>query len=481
MNIRLQRIKNIFWCVICACFLTSCYATYPQDTVEESIKRICRKDYGITNVEIMIKGKTLGVYLPLQELFSLDYQRFLQGETIENLENMVQFKPDALSKIEDVLFSTSRVILSTDRELDFYLLQASDTAITGLQFSMLGYIDDMKRVRFWDISRSEYRKRLLHDLSVNPTVMWKKNIIKLFFDIPEKSLDAVIEEYAYDKDSFAEMSPFFHEQLAEAGKKRNLNYEILTVRAKALRDEDVLVYAQVRETFETPQEYADYNFLFPNGFIGEYLFVLKKTDSGHKIMQVIPFYVIDANGEVQQIELPNSLKIYQNIDAWPKDFDFEEITLQEFIARQMTSRMQTMAAMDERIRTNFTSQSANGKMVCAFEYTARDVADSTQPSADGYFIFYVAMHLRGKLFISGEALDTNEDVRYLLTNILQEFSRVTEAYEYDEYSHIELQFPLIKDALYFTPKDIKRFMNGSLNISDLLLSKKTKNVVLQAR
>ena len=103
-------------------FLSGCQPSYPKDYVESSIKEICQKDYGITEVEVKIKGKTLGVYLPLKQLFSVDYEKFIGGELEGGLENLIQFHPDALEKVEDVLFSTSRVILSTDREIDFYML-----------------------------------------------------------------------------------------------------------------------------------------------------------------------------------------------------------------------------------------------------------------------------------------------------------------------------------------------------------------------
>jgi hypothetical protein len=134
-------------------------ASYPEARVESSIKEICEQEYKIKNVEVKFAGKTIGVFLPLKKLFATDLKQELLSGNISNLDSLFEPDPEAMDQLENVLFALSRVLLSSDKPIDFYILQATDVESTGLQLVLTGYVADIRRVRLWDISRTEYRKR----------------------------------------------------------------------------------------------------------------------------------------------------------------------------------------------------------------------------------------------------------------------------------------------------------------------------------
>lgn len=453
--------------VACILVLASCSPTYHRDYIEDSIKKICQDEYGITDVVIKLKGNTLGVYLPLDQLFSLDYEKFLRGEAMGDLESLVQFHPDALTKVEDVLFSTSRVILSTDRKIDFYLMNATDTLVTGIQFTIVGNVLDMKRVRFWDIPRSEYRKRLIHDLSINRAVLWKRNVIDLFEGVSQGMVSDVLQECCVSAASITTLSPYFNQQLIESYKKDELTYEIMDIRAKPFREKEVLVYAKVRETYTPKPEFSYEKFHFESGFVGEYLFILTVVGMEYKILQVIPFYIINDDGTVKRIDFPNELKIYKDLEEWPDDFDFDEIFLEEFLAEQITKRLQADIGLDRHINDKFILGKPNEIITCSYENILGDPAIRGK-DAGGYFSFYLAMRLKEKLFITVNDLKQNEDLLYLLEMVAREFAYVMNAYSFKDYTHMELHLPLLNQGLIVTKEDIQKFYKNKASLEELL-------------
>lgn len=124
--------------------------SFPGDTINEAVTEICKKEYGLDAIP-KIYGKTLWLYIPL------DYLVDMTG----------QIDRKTADKIEDAAFSIHRVLLSTDKEIDFYVLVASDIKFIGLDFVIVGYVPDIKRVRLLDISREDYFRRVLNDFEIN--------------------------------------------------------------------------------------------------------------------------------------------------------------------------------------------------------------------------------------------------------------------------------------------------------------------------
>ncbi|MBN1794589.1 MAG: hypothetical protein JW844_06460 [Candidatus Omnitrophica bacterium] len=133
---------------------SGCGVSYPAGTAAQSVSDMCKKEYDIS-VKAKVYGKTLWVYLPLDQLVDANGQIDEKtGDTIENAALCVH-----------------RVLSSTDEDLDFYVLIASDIKTLGAEFTLIGHVYDIMRVRLLDISRGEYQRRMLRDLKINPAAL----------------------------------------------------------------------------------------------------------------------------------------------------------------------------------------------------------------------------------------------------------------------------------------------------------------------
>ncbi|MDD5671788.1 MAG: hypothetical protein PHN49_09125, partial [Candidatus Omnitrophica bacterium] len=273
-------VLGILWATThCACTPRS----YPADQLKEALQKICIDEYGIENVDAKVVDKTIGVYLPLNKLFITDFGDVLKGGKIKNIDSLFEPSPEALDKVEDVLFSLSRVILSTDRSLDFYVLQATDVAKTGLQLTLTGYIDDIKRVRLWDISRNEYRKRVLHELRLNQAVLWHKPVRAFFENLDRMTPEALLEKY-FVRDATVDMVQLFFDRPAPAvspattGRK----WELLDIRSMDLDRQSAAVYVKAKPG-------GSLALAVPPDTTLEYLFLATQDVDQARIMRIIPF------------------------------------------------------------------------------------------------------------------------------------------------------------------------------------------------
>ena len=147
--------KRIFPFLILLMFMSSgCKPTYPKTKVSDSITKLCRDEYH-TQVKVNTVGKTLGVYMPLDNL----------------LDSSLQPSEESFEKLGDVLHVISRVALSTDADLEFITLVASDSKISGFELVLTRYVEDIKRFMVGDISRGEYIKRMLLETRLDPAVL----------------------------------------------------------------------------------------------------------------------------------------------------------------------------------------------------------------------------------------------------------------------------------------------------------------------
>ena len=70
------------------------------------------------------------------------------------------------NKLDGVILSTSRVVLSTDDPPDFYVVVARDKRIPGIELRLTRYVQDIRRLNYGDLSRNEYTKRMLLDFGL---------------------------------------------------------------------------------------------------------------------------------------------------------------------------------------------------------------------------------------------------------------------------------------------------------------------------
>jgi len=461
------RISTFFILATSFFIFSGCDATYKANTLEQSLKEILRKEYDINQVEVKVVGKTLGVYLPLEKLFSANLEAFSKSSPEDGINNLFEFNVEAMEKVEDVLFSTSRIVLSTDQDINFYVLKAVETQSTGIEFVLTGYVMDMKRVRYWDISLSEYRKRLLHDLSVNRTIVWKRTITDLFDSMGKTTTIDLFKTYFAKDVTIKDIAPFFFRQVTEAKYKDNLEYELLDIRTKPINEREVLVYVKQKETFVPKEEYETQNLIFENEMEHEYLFVLQAEKMSYKIRKVFPFYFIEkGTNTLKAIEFPDELKIYDNIGSWVEEFELEEVSMGDFLARQITKRLQTLVAESDILSNSFSVR----KVAC--EYT--DYRSDSEELINEPSFFSVEYDLGAQSYLSislypeKEKNEKDEIMRELIALVLTEFNDVMYGYKFKDYSYLELVNNTSGENLIIPPHELELFKVKKLSIDSLL-------------
>ena len=173
-----RKVKSVklflLFTILISLFLSGCDATYPKQGVKEAIVQICKDEYDI-DVKTEIVGKTIAIYLPLEDLMDFTFS----------------INQPASEKINDVILSVARVCLSTDENFNFYCVIAHDVRIPEIQIIIIKSVEDVKRLLLSDISRGEYSKRILIDLRLNPQSQKERSVKEVF---QKMGLDATAQE-----------------------------------------------------------------------------------------------------------------------------------------------------------------------------------------------------------------------------------------------------------------------------------------------
>lgn len=150
--------RGLIYLLICGflvLYLTACTPTFPQEKVSESIIKICKEDYDL-DVEVKITGETLGVGIVLDNL----------------IEENFYFTKQAKEKMDRIFLTVTRVCLSTDAPLEFFVITCRDI-VSEVDVSFIRYIDDIKKSFFRYISQEDYLNRLV--LEIAPQDFWNKD------------------------------------------------------------------------------------------------------------------------------------------------------------------------------------------------------------------------------------------------------------------------------------------------------------------
>ncbi len=405
-------------------------SSYPFERIKDSLAEICQKEYGIQELEVKIAGTTIGVFLPLKKLFAADFKEAAISGKIRNLETLFEPSPEALEKVEDVLFSISRVLLSTDRPFSFYVLQATDIEKTGLQLILTGFVDDIKRVRVWDISRNEYRKRVIHELKMNRAVKWHQPVRVFFKDLENLTSAEVQKKYFSGSLPEEAVRTLFPKASSQRRESSSVQWEILDVRSTPIQKNEVVAFTKVRPKFK-------------DGSAGEelqFLFMLSIKEEEARLIRIIPFQFRDPSGMLRRVPLPPELQIDQNFDKWEREFPLEEVHLGPFLADQVSRRVQALVTSDERIQNTFR------EVKLSFSYRE----EANQP----HFSMNLEASLKDFNHYSMHSLVYHEDMLYLLDIISREFVTVLRSYQFGDFEYLSLnvahepsEWVLNRDAL----------------------------------
>jgi hypothetical protein len=142
----------VFSLIFCSFLLTGCFPddilpSYKEADIPVTIKKICREEFGISVRPIRV-GNTLWVYAPQSRLLHADF-----GKNPDKI-----FDEALLDKARNILTSISRVLLSSDKAPEFFVLVLSDINI-GLDYSLTANIMDIKKSAAGGIPWNEANKR----------------------------------------------------------------------------------------------------------------------------------------------------------------------------------------------------------------------------------------------------------------------------------------------------------------------------------
>lgn len=444
--------------LLSAFFLSACsQKTYPSYKLKEAIQQICEDEYGIEDVDVKVVGKTLGVYLPVNRLFATDLKEaFLGGNTkIEDVENLFRPSPEALDKIEDVLFAISRVLLSTDMKIDFYSLQATDVEQTGLQLVLNGYLDDIKRVRLWDISREEYRKRILHEIRLNRAAVWHRPVRSFFKSIRTESSLEEVNQFFEQPISRELYENLFLLNLNERGASA-LHWKLGEMRSTPLEESEVLVYVPARVQYDSKEVAEEMTAEAPSGSFLEFLFVVSFAGEMPRIVRVIPLSFLNQEGKPEKLAVPEIQDLQHDLQSWDREFSFSDIHLGDFLAEQLTRRTQALLFSDERVRNTLDS------LQLAFHFH--------EESQKNYFSLEMDARPKtpGSLAVAGGVSLLNEDLIYVLTLASREFVDVLRSYRFSEYDYLQLTLASDPIARVLEREDLELLRRNKVDLQGLL-------------
>lgn len=157
---------------------TGCAPTYPSEILDKAIAQLCREEYGV-EVRVKILGNTVGVYIPIEDLF----------------DPKLNISKEAAKNINDVILSVSRVTLSTDAEINFYIVIAQDPILPEIEVVLIRYVNDLKMLHFDKISRGEFIKRMVIGIKLTPQAQKEKVLRNVFSRLNIKDADKLIDEY----------------------------------------------------------------------------------------------------------------------------------------------------------------------------------------------------------------------------------------------------------------------------------------------
>lgn len=430
---------------------SGCSKSYPADSLKESLIEICHKEYGIDNVQVEIAGDTLGVYLPFGRLFAADIKDAMATGKIRNMESLFQPSAEAIEKIEDLLFVLSRVMMSTDLPLRFYVLQVTDVDHSGLELTLTGFLDDIKRVRIWDISRNEYRNRILHEIHLNQAVVWHSPVRKFFSELGDQPLNKVRKKYLGESLSLENLKHLFFDALPtnEASPRAKIEWQIEDIRSVDLDKTGAVVYARVNPMLKGEKLIK----LSKDPL--EFLFIVSVfADEEPHIVRIIPFQYRDDTGKWTKIAFPSELQLEKNLSEWRREFMLEPLHLGTFLSQQLTRRVQTYLAADERIHNTF--------------HTIKIGFDYVEKPEPGRFSMNIEAKLRDESSGSGRNVLLNEDMLYALNIALREFVDLVQNYRFGDYQQISLNISNLKSTEVLSRDQLELFRRKEIDTAGLL-------------
>lgn len=166
--------------VAVALMLPACIPTYPKEKLPEAVQMVCKTEYNM-DVEVIVTGSTMGIYYPMKGLLDMG----------------LGISEEAWDEISNLILVASRVVLSTDADIEFYCVITQDARLPELQVVIIKYVNDVKQSMYRNISRSESFKRTLFSINLTPQAKKERSIEKVFnkIGVGEDTRKKVLDEF----------------------------------------------------------------------------------------------------------------------------------------------------------------------------------------------------------------------------------------------------------------------------------------------
>jgi hypothetical protein len=245
---------NLLLIILCVSGCTSStHPTYLKENIDEAIQNICKKEYNL-DVKAKLKGLTLWIYLPLEDMFerSKEPEKYVERYVVEHnldefkngtlkIEYLVRAVPEqekyqelkyaksALEKINNVWKVLRRVLFSMERlkkgEPEFFVLVTADIKM-GIMMQEIFYYLDLKKVSYEFISWTEYQHRSIQDMQIAPEIISDKE--GLYLNYREITLEEFIASQIQQRIRLKFQKP-------EVEKNADIDKEILKIVAYTLK------------------------------------------------------------------------------------------------------------------------------------------------------------------------------------------------------------------------------------------------------
>lgn len=147
---------NLLICIIFAGCKGQIEPTYKEENLTSLVKQICKDEYNL-DVITARTSTTLWVYAPLSKILHKDY-----GKKEDKI-----FDEEMVDKLRNILTTIGRVLVSSERTPEFFVLVASDINI-GLDYTIFANVLDIKKSYAGFTPFTETQKRYVIKFGLAP-------------------------------------------------------------------------------------------------------------------------------------------------------------------------------------------------------------------------------------------------------------------------------------------------------------------------
>ncbi len=148
---RFVKIKLILSGLILGVFLCGCGPTFPAKDLVRLLEERGEKEYNV-KVQARLEQNNLLIFTRLEDLFTSEFR----------------LTEAAAEKIEKVIELCSRVVLSSDADIDFYQIVGLNQGSVPVRLNLIRYMEDVVKFRNGWMSVDEYRRRLVWAVAFVP-------------------------------------------------------------------------------------------------------------------------------------------------------------------------------------------------------------------------------------------------------------------------------------------------------------------------